>query len=243
MSNLLICSDRLKIDSDEGLAHLKQTVLDNRIEFLILDPFYTLHGMDENSASDMSTVLSNLKALLHDANIGCLLIHHEGKYFEGKSTNVNHRGRGSSAIGDVPDGHLYLKRDIGNQHQFDLDGNFRNYKPLSLRLELTENMKFTDSKSVMLPKLSPEDIVLKILGTEPLFKKALLKKASSESNFSRSAIEKAILKLIEINSLVSVKIGKEAFYSLKEHHQYNTSLRRKNIDDVDAMSLDQESGL
>jgi hypothetical protein len=112
VDNLFIAEPAsIKIDNLDDLSLLRKAIIDHSIDFLILDPLYTLHSGDENSASDMSKILFGLKEMVNELNIGCMLIHHQGKKFEGgESRQAGQKHRGSSAFADVPDGSISLER-------------------------------------------------------------------------------------------------------------------------------------
>jgi hypothetical protein len=126
VENLFIAEPAtIKIDNHDDLSLLRKAIIDNSIDFLILDPLYTLHRGDENSASDMSRILFGLKALVNELNIGCILIHHQGKKYEGgDSHQAGQKHRGSSAFADVPDGSISLSRK--NDGNITLSTEFRN---------------------------------------------------------------------------------------------------------------------
>jgi KaiC/GvpD/RAD55 family RecA-like ATPase len=139
--NLFFSFIRLRIDTLEGSQKLKAMIFETKPDFLILDPLYTLHGSDENSASEMSRVLNDLKQIVTDSNLACLLIHHQGK--AGESTNKSQAGfhaRGSSALADVPDGTWVLVKDR-KTHIGTLQFELRNaLSPENLSLILGEDL-------------------------------------------------------------------------------------------------------
>lgn len=141
IENLFIAEAvRLRIDKSEGLQSIREAILENKIELLILDPFYTLHGGDENSASEVSRILTELKKLILELNIGCILVHHQGKKFEhseGKQAGQKHRG--SSSFADVPDGSISLSKI--DEQTIALSSEFRNRESLQ-----PFNIKFIDQK-------------------------------------------------------------------------------------------------
>lgn len=125
-TQIIVASGSFKID--EGMDSLKELIDVHHPKLLILDPFYTLHTKDENSASEMAPVLQALRDLVLETNIACVLIHHQGKRGEKTSSSTpGHSHRGSSAFADVPDGSLSLtKKPDGT---FTLHAELRNQKP------------------------------------------------------------------------------------------------------------------
>ena len=108
-SDLFIANERIRIDSPEGLDKLQNTIEEINPGFLVLDPFYTLHRRDEDKSKDIAPILSDLREIIIHANIGCLLIHHQGKSKE-RGGQVGHKARGSSSFADVPDANIELSR-------------------------------------------------------------------------------------------------------------------------------------
>lgn len=141
VDNLFIAEGpSLRIDTTKGLEALEDAIISHNIELLILDPFYTLHGGDENSASEISRILTGLKKLILKLNIGCILIHHQGKKFEhteGRQAGQKHRG--SSAFADVPDGSISLSKS--DEQTIEFCSEFRNRESLE-----SMTIKFIDQK-------------------------------------------------------------------------------------------------
>jgi hypothetical protein len=97
----------LKLDSRAGQERLRGLLDSNMPDLLILDPFLTFHDKDENSASEMASVLEQILKLKHQFKVGVLLIHHFGKPSLAERKG-SHRIRGSSVIGDKADSMVLL---------------------------------------------------------------------------------------------------------------------------------------
>jgi hypothetical protein len=98
----------LKLTNHAGVERLKGLVESNMPDLLILDPFSTFHDdKDENSESEMASVLEPILGLKHQFKIGVLLIHHFGKPSLAERKG-SHRLRGSSVIGDRADSMVLL---------------------------------------------------------------------------------------------------------------------------------------
>lgn len=110
-ANLILSSERVRLDEKASLEALKETIRYHNIGLLILDPFYTLHRGDENVAKEIAPILSDLRDLIRETHCACILVHHQGKRGEGSSNSqTGHKARGSSAFADVPDGSISLSR-------------------------------------------------------------------------------------------------------------------------------------
>jgi len=97
----------LKLSTAAGRERLRKLLADNRPDLLILDPLSTFHDKEENSSTEMATVLETISELKSEFTVGILLIHHFGK----PSLAVrkgSHRLRGSSVIGDRADSLIML---------------------------------------------------------------------------------------------------------------------------------------
>lgn len=125
-SNVFILeSNRLRIDSDGDLELLEEEIKKRDIGLLILDPLYTLHRGDENSAEQMGKILGGLNKVVNETNVACLLVHHQGKRHESSEAGqVSQRHRGSSAISDVPDGSISIAKRSENEIRLSFE--FRN---------------------------------------------------------------------------------------------------------------------
>jgi hypothetical protein len=138
LDNFVICETRFRLDRADGIQRLFSLCEELQTELLILDPLYTLHQVDEDKAKEITPVLYAIKEVAHKLNMGCLVIHHQGKKHESDGRQVGHRHRGSSAIADVPDGSLSFQR-TSTEKQAVLSGELRNHEsPSNLILQIDE---------------------------------------------------------------------------------------------------------
>jgi len=157
--NIFICDERIRIDKEEDRIKLKSTLETERPCLLILDPFYTLHNLKEDSSNDMAPILTFLKHLASDSNCAILLIHHQGKRNEANA-NVGHGHRGSSSFADVPDSSLCLFR---KSKGLSLHAEFRNRRPIEplhictdenqVYVSIVEDKTLVDRRSVLIERL------------------------------------------------------------------------------------------
>lgn len=87
----IIHQQSVKIDDSQSLNKLLLDVIALKPDLVILDPFANIHSKDENSATDMRTVLDALDRICRTNGASLVVIHH--------ATKANVRSpRGSSAI-------------------------------------------------------------------------------------------------------------------------------------------------
>ncbi len=104
----LLSTPVLRLDSTVDCERLRATVASLRPRLLVLDPFVRIHqSVDENSATEVSRLLSGLTELKRSFNLAILLVHHVRK------NGAGHPGQALRGSGDFrawSDSNLYLKR-------------------------------------------------------------------------------------------------------------------------------------
>ena len=103
----LILAEQLRLDRDQDQARLAAAVQAHQPRLLILDPFVRLHRLQENSATEVSALLADLRALQRRFDLALLLVHHTRKAGGPVSGQAL---RGSSDLHAWGDSNLYLKR-------------------------------------------------------------------------------------------------------------------------------------
>ena len=188
--NLEISNDRIRIDEIEGIELLKSNLKTRCPTLLIIDPLYDLHRKNEDNATDMAPILSDIREIARSCDCAIILIHHQGKKGEGFSNNPGHSCRGSSAFADVPDSSISLTKD---KNGFSLKGIFRNKEPIEdLRLKQTD-LIFNLADFVAKP-LKTKELVIEVLENSDsgLTKKDIWIEIRKRSNVSESAIQKQL---------------------------------------------------
>lgn len=104
----VITSDRLRLDEPKDIEALDTTVATLRPRLLILDPFVRLHRIDENSSSEVASVLERLRLMQRRHGTSILLVHHARK--NGGSARAGQALRGSSEFHAWGDSMLYMRR-------------------------------------------------------------------------------------------------------------------------------------
>ena len=103
----VVTAPRLRLDSERDQLALDHTVAQIRPTLLLLDPLVRLHCLDENSASDISSLLGFLRALNRRHQLALVLVHHMAKR---SRRNLGQSLRGSSDLHAWTDSACYLVR-------------------------------------------------------------------------------------------------------------------------------------
>lgn len=103
----LITAPALHLDAPQHQQRLMATVAKIKPRLLVLDPLVRLHRGDENSAADVSALLSFLRTLQREHQLAIALVHHVRK------TSASQPGQALRGSGDLhawSDSNLYLLR-------------------------------------------------------------------------------------------------------------------------------------
>lgn len=103
----VICSPSLRLDLKTDQQRLAQTITSLRPRLLLLDPLVRLHRLDENSASDISALLSFLRQLQRQFDLAVIVVHHAGKR---RRAHPGAALRGSGDLWAFGDSNAYLAR-------------------------------------------------------------------------------------------------------------------------------------
>lgn len=103
----LILTEQLRLDLQADQRRLADAVEAYRPRLLILDPFVRLHRLQENSATEVSALLADLRTLQRRFKLAVLLVHHTRK---GNGAVAGQALRGSSDFHAWGDSNLYLRR-------------------------------------------------------------------------------------------------------------------------------------
>jgi RecA-family ATPase len=108
----LITENTMRLDKNDHQEKLRNTIMRLNPDILILDPLVRLHHLDENSAPEVSLLLSYLRELERAFHLSILLVHHARK--NGSSTNHGYSLRGSGDIYAWCDCYIDLRRNGEN---------------------------------------------------------------------------------------------------------------------------------
>ena len=75
----VITAPRLRLDQSGDRTRLLETARRIRPRLLVLDPLVRLHAVDENSATEISGLLSGLRDLQRRLDLAVVLVHHTRK--------------------------------------------------------------------------------------------------------------------------------------------------------------------
>ena len=103
---MLLSTPTLRLDRPDHAKRLAATVAHVRPRLLVLDPFVRVQSIDENSATEVSRLLSGLTDLKRAFDLAILLVHHVRK------NGAGHPGqslRGSSDLRAWGDSNLFLR--------------------------------------------------------------------------------------------------------------------------------------
>jgi type II secretory pathway predicted ATPase ExeA len=104
----VITAPTLRLDRDPHRRQLQETAQRLRPRLLLLDPLVRLHGIDENSAGEVASLLAYIRALQRELDLSVMLVHHTRKNAAGAAAGQSLRGSGDGhAFGDS---NLYLRR-------------------------------------------------------------------------------------------------------------------------------------
>lgn len=109
----VITAPSIRLDLARDQVRLQKTVRSLRPRLLVLDPLVRLHRLDENSASEVSGLLSYLRSLQRELGVALVVVHHTRK---NHSSGIE-AGQGLRGSGDFhawSDSSLYLRRLRGD---------------------------------------------------------------------------------------------------------------------------------
>ena len=113
----------IRLDTNEGVDKCINYIYENNIDILVLDPFSKMFTVEEDSATDIGLVWSNVDRILSTCNdIGIIILHHFSK--AGTINDLWNALRGSSRIGASADLGIFVqnrtsKEPIGLSMRFD----------------------------------------------------------------------------------------------------------------------------
>lgn len=109
------------------LNELERTVVENRIDVLILDPFVATHGVGENDNMAINAVIRALARIAERANCAIELVHHIRKPAGGSTaeTDVNDARGASALIGGVRSARVLNGMTREEAEAFDIQNRFQ----------------------------------------------------------------------------------------------------------------------
>ena len=88
--------ESVRIDTADGISHLRQLLAETKAELCIIDTLNRAHALNENLQTHASKIIAALDGLCREFGVGLLCTHHTGK--AGKSGQGGKALRGSSVL-------------------------------------------------------------------------------------------------------------------------------------------------
>lgn len=103
-----------KLDIPESINAMKGVILEMKPDLIVLDPFVSMHSMNENNVQDMAGLRGVMKDLITACNVGLFIVDHESKPSQTLQTSAQ-RQRGSSEKDALADVKIALSKDSNGQ--------------------------------------------------------------------------------------------------------------------------------
>ena len=104
----VITADVLRLDHDADQQRLRTTIDQLRPRMLVLDPLVRLHGVNENSAGEISALLAYFRQIQRTFDCAVVIVHHSRK--NGSAVRPGQALRGSGDLHAFGDSNLYVRR-------------------------------------------------------------------------------------------------------------------------------------
>lgn len=104
----LIDLPSLLIDDPSIQKRIEQTIIEERPALMILDPFFNLHGKDEDRSKELSPLLQFLRILSRKHQTSLMLICHDKKPSRGSPIRRASQARGSNSLEGWADNMIFL---------------------------------------------------------------------------------------------------------------------------------------
>lgn len=212
LDNVFIWNLRNQTLGNDFFEALGRRCEENTIQFVIVDPLYTLLGdRDENSNGQMVDLLSQVRRYCEAAGAAALITHH---YAKGNSANKNSidRGSGAGSIARFADSVITISRHSKEDH-FVLESSLRSFAPmddivLKWEFPLLNVIDGEDSKSLQggRPRKLQGSTIMKYL-EEGMTRSEWAKVVEKSEGIGHSTARKRISELID-NGDVEAREGK-----------------------------------
>ena len=103
-----------KLDIPESIQAMKGIILETKPDLIVLDPFVSLHSLNENSTQDMAGLRGVMKDLITSCNVALFIVDHESKPSQTLQTAAQ-RQRGSGEKDALADVKIALTKDMDGQ--------------------------------------------------------------------------------------------------------------------------------
>ena len=236
-SFFIVSSAGFSFEDSALVLQLKQYIQSLKIELLILDPLYKIHGKRENDATELAQLTQLVDRLIVELNIAVIIVHHLRKPFttyKGETVAASMMDfRGSSVIQAWADTMLMLEA-TNEEDKVRLDfaktrNAPENINSVYLKLD-RKNIRFTLIGKDGSTLFSIDDDIITMLNTGPI----------SEGHIVSG------IKALHADTKLSIAHIKESLYNLalsgKIERQKNMCYLKPNLDsDISAWDLDNSS--
>ena len=132
----------IRLDSDYGIETLRRYIRNCKPDIVFLDPLYKIHGLEENSASDMQTNLyDRLDQIIYEHRVSFVITHHVNKMKDAKGWL---RVRGSGQLPAWVDSLVSMDKPSVQSDVIEVVGLLRSGEGFA------KSIKFNDNHSVVM---------------------------------------------------------------------------------------------
>lgn len=186
----VITAPQVRLDTLGDQQRLVATLLRLRPRLLLLDPLVRLHSLDENSSTEISTLLGFLRELQRTHEVAIILVHHLGKR---SCAQLGQALRGTGDLHAWADDNAFLVRqderlELTLEHRSAPAG-----EPLTLRLVVTPDgrgahLEVVDPEGAASPEAAPspapfpEQILAALRGSQEPLPRGILRERLRVNN-------------------------------------------------------------
>jgi hypothetical protein len=219
------CTDGFKVDNENDLSQLLDTIREKEISLVMIDPFVALHSQDENSAEGAQKVMTALQKF-NAAGATVLFIHHHRKNYGPGGGGQSLRG--SSAFSGRLDSHITVeKKDNAHEEQhLDIEHvkSRRGPNVKSFQIVLTQDpevpngrieVRFAEPEPRPTKKDEARPLIIAFLAKEDATKEEITKAVQDEAEIGTRNIVQALQDMVSKEDLTVYKEGKKNKYHLE----------------------------
>jgi len=143
----------MDVATSEGQYVLIEAIKESKSKLVVIDTISHVHKAEENSSSEMKTVMSALSRVARETNSAVMYVHHSNKATGDSAKSAIYKGRGSSAIVAAADVVLDWGRPENNVTKCELiskddDGQKWNFHYQTLSEGISWKMSIQDKESI-----------------------------------------------------------------------------------------------
>jgi len=188
--NFFLQTTCIKVDKPDGLERLRSYVESIRPDIVMMDPLYKFHSKDENSSTEVKSMLDKIDSIMYEFGTAFLIIHHNRKPRDFERPGATQM-RGSSTFFDWGDTYMTLNYAKGTDRESGyvrIDFECRNCEnPNPLLLKKNENGWFEVKVVLGEKKLAICDVVQKVKEMGGEVERKVLKAVLAESYYVKES--------------------------------------------------------